>query len=584
MSPDFYTPEYTSSWALVIGINKYQEVSPLSFARSDAEAVAQLLVEKFDFPAVNVALLVDDSATREAILARYLEFTQDKIAPNDRVLVFFAGHGYTHTGHRGEVGFLIPTDGNPDNLASLIRWDDLTRNSELIPAKHMLFIMDACYGGLALSRALLPGSMRFLKDMLKRYSRQVLTAGKGNELVLDSGGPLPGHSMFTGHFIQALQGGAATGDEIITANGVMSYVYERVAKDYQSRQTPHYGFFDGDGDFIFRAPVLSKLFQQSQPQTDTDYLVTIPIPSADSTSTDTQLGLVDKAKEYLSDARCRIKLNDLVLQKSREVIPLLSDEHFPVDARNVTAEEVADRLRRYEVITQKLQTVYILLCHWGVSEHISIIKNVLSRVIERDGSRSGMVAWLNLRYYPSILLMYSGGIGAIAAANYASLAAVLTTKVGSAFTSDNSQEAVLEVGHAMLELERANVFRLLPDHTKHFVPRSEYLFKRLQPQLDDLLFLGKSYEAMFDRFEIMLALVHADLLFQSTNRVWGPFGRFAWKHRSGDFSIYTSVLKEAQVQQDAWPPLRAGLFGGSFERFNEIAKAYEQQIHDLGWY
>jgi hypothetical protein len=94
----------------------------------------------------------------------------------------------TQTGRRGEVGFLVPHDGDLSNLSTLIRWDDLTRNAELIVAKHILFVMDACYGGLAITRSLSAGSMRFLKDMLQRYSRQVLTAGKANEVVADAGG------------------------------------------------------------------------------------------------------------------------------------------------------------------------------------------------------------------------------------------------------------------------------------------------------------------------------------------------------------------------------------------------------------
>jgi len=580
MTPDFYNPEYENSWALLIGINKYQEVSPLRFARNDAEAIAQLLIERFDFPQSNITLLLDESATKEKILRGYLEFTQEKVGPNDRVLVLFAGHGYTQAGHRGEVGFLIPYDGNPNNLASLLRWDDLTRNSEFIRAKHMLFIMDACYGGLALSRALLPGSMRFLKNMLKRYSRQVLTAGKGNEPVLDAGGPLPDHSVFTGHFIQALEGKAATNDGIITANGVMAYVYERVAKDYQSRQTPHYGFLDGDGDFVFSAPMLGKLLQESQPQTDIDYLITLPTPMNDTPLPEDQASLANKAKEYVADIRYRIKLHDLATQKCREVTSLISDEHFPVENRNVTADEFADRLKRYELIMQDLQTIYTILGHWGLPEHNSIISKITSRITEQDGNRNGLVAWLSLRYYPSALLLYSGGIGAIASGNYENLATILTTKVGSSYTNDHSQAAVLEVGYAFSELEQTKIFKLLPDHKKHYVPRSEYLFKLLQPKLDDLLFLGRSYESIFDRFEVMLALVHADL----AKYFWGPLGRFAWKHRNRDKAPYTTIVQEAQAQKDAWPPLRAGLFGGSFQRFDEVAKQYEGTINQLGWF
>ena len=101
--------------------------------------------------------------------------------PDDRLFVFFAGHGHTETGHRGEVGYLVPQDGDLKQLATLIRWDELTRNADLIPAKHILFIMDACYGGLAVSR-LSAGTARFLKDMMLRRSRQVLTSGKAMKL------------------------------------------------------------------------------------------------------------------------------------------------------------------------------------------------------------------------------------------------------------------------------------------------------------------------------------------------------------------------------------------------------------------
>jgi hypothetical protein len=301
-------------------------------------------------------------------------------------------------------------------------------------------------------------------------------------------------------------------------------------------------------------------------------------------SSEEQLGLVEKAKEYISDTRYRIKLHDLAIQKCREVITLASDEHFPVETRNVTAEEVADRLKRYATITQDLQDIYTVLCHWGTSEHVPIIQKIITRLIERDGPRKGTVAWLGLRYYPSVLLLYAGGIGAIAAQNYENLAAIFTARVGSSYTNGKSEEAVLEIGHALAELEDVKLFKLLPDHTRHYVPRSEYLFKLLQPRLDDLLFLGRGYEDMFDRFEVMLALVHADLMFQSANHISGPLGRFAWKHRSGEFSVYSSVVKEAQAQKQVWPPLRAGLFGGSFERFSEIAAEYEQLINGLGWF
>jgi len=178
----------------------------------------------------DIVYLIDDAATKDNICHEFMKLAKN-VDCDERILIFFAGHGTTHSAIRGEVGYLIPYDADTHDLSSLIRWDDLTRNSELIRAKHMLFIMDACYGGLALSRGLHAGSARFLKDMMLRYSRQVLTAGKADEVVSDSGGSIPNHSVFTGHLIEDLKGKAYTQDEILTANGLMAYVFNKVATD-----------------------------------------------------------------------------------------------------------------------------------------------------------------------------------------------------------------------------------------------------------------------------------------------------------------------------------------------------------------
>jgi len=117
---------------------------------------------------------------------------------DSRLLVFFAGHGETKTGANGEVGFLVPHDGDVTNLSTLLRWDDLVRNADLIHAKHIFFVMDACYGGLVFKRSVSAGSVRFLKDMIIRPVRQALTAGKEDELVSDGGGPRPNTQFLPG--------------------------------------------------------------------------------------------------------------------------------------------------------------------------------------------------------------------------------------------------------------------------------------------------------------------------------------------------------------------------------------------------
>lgn len=579
-------PEYSNSHALIIGIDDFQYASPLEFAISDAEAISEALIKKFGFPKAHVQLLTNKEATRSNIMSAYMGYSKSGSEINDRILVFYAGHGFTERGARGEIGFLVPHDGNFADLSTLIRWDDFTYNAELIKAKHILFIMDACYGGLIFQRAMPVGSMRFLKDMLLRPVRQAITAGKADQVVADSGGPRPSHSVFTGHLLDALDGNAATSDGILTASGVMAYVYEKVSKDIHSRQTPHYGFFDGDGDFIFEAPILARLTEEEKVDED----VLISIPSAESPETIIQQPdtLVSTIKEYLADQKSTIRLHDLSIRYVRKYLLDSSKENFPVQDQDIpfSVEEFTGRLEHYNAIVKDLKILTSCLSYWGEETHRTILQKALSRSTDNLQSESGLVIWLALRWYPIIVITYSAGIAAVAANKYDNLYSIFVTRTASRRQTGETTELLWSLGEEILELERSNAFKQLPGHERNYVPRSEYLFKFLQPDLDDLFFLGNEYEQAFDRFEVMLALTYADLCHQRERHIWGPVGRFGWKYRGrgGRGNPLSEIIAEATAMSTSWPPLRAGFFGGNLERFNAIATEYAASIKGLGWW
>jgi hypothetical protein len=177
--------------------------------------------------------------------------------------------------------------------------------------------------------------------------------------------------------------------------------------------------------------------------------------------------------------------------------------------------------------------------------------------------------------------MYGGGIAAIEGENYHSLQSLLATPVKSERRGETTT-VVRATTRAMLEVANTNAFRMLPGHEKHYTPQSEYLFKRMQPILEDALFLGNRYEGLFDRFEVFYALTNAD----SDDRFRGHPGRFAWKYRGdGMDNPFKAILEEAKRAGDAWPPLRAGLFAGSYSRFAEVSENFKaQQLHGLPWH
>ena len=570
---------YTRSRALVIGIDQYTQAPPLKYAVSDADEFRQTLVDSLSFDANDITYLANEAATRQAILKAFLRFSHEDVDVDERLILFYAGHGHTRTGSRGEIGYLVPHDADMADFSTFIRWDEFTRNSELVRAKHILFIMDACYSGLVLTRSIGPGGARFLKDMMLRHSRQVLTAGKADEVVADSGGPLPNHSVFTGHLLEGMRGKAATEDGVITASGLITYVYNRVATDKNSNQTPHYGHFDGDGDLILIAPGLSAL--EAAEDRDDDLLVSIPFAVSEPAEEGT-FEKVKRAKALLSSDSSSIELHDLLATEVRRFLSITSEDSFPTSGQ-ITKEEMLERISRYEDAAADLSLLLACIAHWGKTIHTSTMQKCIARSSDRLESRGGLSIWLELRWYPLILELYTAGIAAIDAQRYDNLATLFYTQLPSSDYGNKNGTFVEAVSNGLLELIRTNAFKQIPGHERHYTPLSEYLFKILQPRLDDTFFLGKNYETAFDEFEVFFALAIADIEMAKDGSVWGPIGRFGWKHRNRNHGPLARIINDARMHKESWPPFRAGMFGGDFARFDKVATQYLELVGRLNW-
>nr|WP_307742660.1 polysaccharide deacetylase family protein [Massilia varians] len=261
---------YANSWAIVVGIDKYQKWPQLQYAVRDAEGVGQLLVQKFGFAAERVITLKNEQATRTGILAAFHDkLAHGNLQPNDRIFVFFAGHGATRKLSSGrDLGYIVPVDADPDRLATdAIPMTEIQNIAESLPAKHALFVMDACYSGLGLTRGAANAS--FLRDNAKRLGRQMLTAGGADQLVSD-GGP-NGHSVFTWTLLQGLGGKAdLNGDSLITGTELAAYVAPAVSS--VSQQTPAFGSLPGSegGEFVFELPEESEFLNTSTAQLSND--------------------------------------------------------------------------------------------------------------------------------------------------------------------------------------------------------------------------------------------------------------------------------------------------------------------------
>jgi uncharacterized protein len=247
-------------YVAVIGVNHYANWPILSTAVNDATGFATLLQQRFGYESA-APPLIEKLATRsniESLIARDLP---GKVAREDDLILFFAGHGTIRTDASGEqTSYIVPYDaeapGRDERWNDYIEVKDLLRQVSGLPAKHILVILDSCHSGFALGQMLrVPRSAgeRLTEDLERRVSRKVIASAAGDETAADQG-PVPNHSLFTGLMIQGLETGKADvyGDGAVTGSQLGQFVQHAVSTTEGAKQTPVFGAFylDETGELI----------------------------------------------------------------------------------------------------------------------------------------------------------------------------------------------------------------------------------------------------------------------------------------------------------------------------------------------
>ena len=229
---------YGDFYALVIGIDKYRHIVPLSNAVNDAEDVASLLQSKYQF---KVNLLID--ATREEIL-NALNDLRMTINSKDNILIYYAGHGKLDEDNN--EAYWLPIDAKANNNVHWISNHTIISSIKAMKAKHVIVVADSCFSGTLTRGDIKDTRPDYLEEIIKKKSRTVLTSG-GDEPVSDGGGG--NNSVFAASFLSVLNEnkGVLEGSQLFTS------IRQQVVPN--SEQTPRYNHISkaghAGGDFLF---------------------------------------------------------------------------------------------------------------------------------------------------------------------------------------------------------------------------------------------------------------------------------------------------------------------------------------------
>jgi hypothetical protein len=241
-----------TDYALLIGINQYDEWSNLFNPVDDVKAIAKELRSNYGFQTE----VVTDLTTSE-IMSKLREYAKKSYLSNDQLFIFFAGHGQFDDVFT--EGYLVGKDSKEQDpgKTSYISHSTLRTIVNNIPSKHIFLAMDVCFGGTFDPLVARAGSRglddiysditkeEFINRRLQWKTRKYVTSG-GKQYVAD--GKPGGHSPFARKFLMGLRGYGGQ-DKILTLQELYGYLLKL-------RVEPHAGEFgenEPGSDFVFVA-------------------------------------------------------------------------------------------------------------------------------------------------------------------------------------------------------------------------------------------------------------------------------------------------------------------------------------------
>jgi hypothetical protein len=249
---------YEQSQALVIGCSAYTAWPKLGGVSDDIAAVTTALTNQ-GFGVTSLA---------NPTLAQLRQGLDDFIATHgmsagNRLVVYFAGHGYTATlGDGRQMGYVVPVDApDPSKDAVAFRSKAMDMRSietlaERIESRHALFVFDSCFSGSLFALRAANETPAVVAEALAKPVRQFITSGSAKEMV-------PDQSVFRRLFVRGLEGEAdLSGDGWITGTELGAYLFTRTVAESRGQQTPQTGKIRNldlnQGDVVFSSAKLKR--------------------------------------------------------------------------------------------------------------------------------------------------------------------------------------------------------------------------------------------------------------------------------------------------------------------------------------
>ncbi len=236
---------YPKDWGLIIGIEDYDRLPKVDFARKDAMVVREYFNRILGVPEENIISLIDSDATKARIEGYLKKYIPANIGKDATLYVYFAGHGMPGL-EKGEP-YLVPYDADTRFIEQtgyklISFYQDLQR----LDVERTYVFLDSCFSGVA-SRAadmLIEGARPALIHVedVAPASSSIVSFNATSTGQISNSFPEKGHGLFTYYLLRGLKGEADSNDDgWATVKEIYEYVRShvtRVSRRLQKEQTP----------------------------------------------------------------------------------------------------------------------------------------------------------------------------------------------------------------------------------------------------------------------------------------------------------------------------------------------------------
>lgn len=221
-------------WGVIFGIENYRNVSPVRFARRDANTMRDYFEKVLGIPSANLYIKLDEAASLSEL--KLVFDAQGWLARNasskdSEIYIFFSGHGAPS--QDGKRAYLLPYDGNPNyTQSSAYPLDELISNLKSLKAKQISLFLDSCFSGANRDNEIILADARpvFINSPMPSAAPNLAVFSASGGAQISSAYADKQHGLFSYYLMKGFRGEADTNqDRKITQQELYEYVNQEVS-------------------------------------------------------------------------------------------------------------------------------------------------------------------------------------------------------------------------------------------------------------------------------------------------------------------------------------------------------------------